>query len=135
MRMVAASGIVISLARCEARRHVLQATCQPAGMNDAERVLSLLIHDLRTPLGVAHGYLRLIRADRLPSPEERDRALAGTQDALARISRLCQDAGAFLADPEPAAGRVAASGLIERVVAAVRERGIAVHAAGPVEGT
>jgi signal transduction histidine kinase len=95
-------------------------------MTDAERVLSLLIHDLRTPLGVAHGYLRLIRADRLPSAEDRDRALAGTQEALARMSRLCQDAGAFLDDAPPAAGQAPATMLAERVLAALAERGVAV---------
>jgi hypothetical protein len=94
-------------------------------MTDAERVLAVLIHDVRTPLGVAHGYLRLIRGDKLPSPEDRDRALAGTQDALARVSRLCQDAGAFLDDPpDPEAGRAAASQLIDRVGAALAGRGI-----------
>ncbi len=103
-------------------------------MTDAERVLSLLIHDLRTPLGVAHGYLRLIRADRLPSAEDRDRALAGTQDALARMSRLCQDAGAFLDDASPAAGRAPAAQLTERVVAALAERGVAVAERGAGDG-
>jgi hypothetical protein len=98
-------------------------------MTDAERVLAVLIHDVRTPLGVAHGYLRLILADKLPSPAERDRALAGTQDALARISRLCQDAGTFLDEPpDPAAGRAPASQLSDRVASALAERGIATGA-------
>ena len=103
-------------------------------MTDAERVLSLLIHDVRTPLGVAHGYLRLIRADRLPSAEERDRALAGTQDALARISRLCQDAGAFLDDGPQPSGHAPAAQLADRVAAGLAERRIVVEDCGPVEG-
>jgi hypothetical protein len=93
-------------------------------MSDAERVLSLLIHDLRTPLGVAHGYLRLIRADKLPTAEDRDRALSGTQEALARISRLCADAGAFLDDAPPATGRAPALELVDRVAAVLDDRGI-----------
>ena len=95
-------------------------------MTDAERVLAVLIHDVRTPLGVAHGYLRLVRTDKLPSPEDRDRALAGTQDALAKISRLCQDAGGFLEDPRPGAVRAPARQLADRVAAVLAERGVAV---------
>ena len=92
-------------------------------MTDAERVLSLLLHDLRTPLGVAHGYLRLIRDDRLPTPEDREKAIAGTQQALSRISRLCADVGAFVADGDGAGAaadadapaRATAEQLVERV--------------------
>jgi hypothetical protein len=105
-------------------------------MTDAERALAVLIHDVRTPLGVAHGYVRLIRADKLPSPDDRERALAGTQDALARISRLCQDAGAFLDDPpNPAAGRAPVAQLTERVAAALTGRGIAVSDRTPFSGS
>ena len=95
-------------------------------MTDAERVLAVLIHDVRTPLGVAHGYLRLVRTDKLPSPEDRERALAGTQDALAKISRLCQDAGGFLEDPRPGAIKATARQLADRVAAVLAERGVAV---------
>jgi hypothetical protein len=105
-------------------------------MTDAERALAVLIHDVRTPLGVAHGYVRLIRADKLPTPDDRERALAGTQDALARISRLCQDAGAFLDDPpNPAAGRAPAAQLTERVAAALTERGVPVGDRPAVSGS
>jgi len=106
-------------------------------MTDAERVLSLLLHDLRTPLGVAHGYLRLIRDDRLPTPEEQDKAIAGTQQALSRMSRLCADASAFVADsdgttdaPPAAAPRVPAAQLIDRVAEVVSAQGVEVSA-GP----
>jgi hypothetical protein len=102
-------------------------------MTDAERVLSLLLHDLRTPLGVAHGYLRLIRDDRLPSLEEQDKAIAGTQQALSRITRLCADASAFVADGDGAAGTseaasapVPAAQLIDRVAALVTAQGVEV---------
>jgi hypothetical protein len=104
-------------------------------MSDAERVLSLLIHDLRTPLGVAHGYLRLIRADKLPSAADRDRALAGTQEALGRISRLCADAGAFLDDEAPASGVATALELVDRVAAALDERGIPLDETAGAEGS
>jgi hypothetical protein len=105
-------------------------------MTDAERVLSVLIHDLRTPLGVAHGYLRLIRGGKLPSADDRDKALASTQDALARISRLCQDASTFLEEPAgPGAGRASASELTGRVAAALTERGITVDGQPAVSGS
>ena len=94
-------------------------------MTDVERVLAMLIHDVRTPLGVAHGYLRLVRGDKLPAAADRDRALASTQDALARVSRLCQDAGTFLEDPPgPESGRVAAAQLVDRVAGLLAERGL-----------
>jgi signal transduction histidine kinase len=104
-------------------------------MTDAERVLAVLIHDVRTPLGVAHGYLRLVRADKLPSPEDRERALAGTQDALAKISRLCQEAGGFLEDPRPGTARASARQLSERVAAVLADRGVAVGALEPPDGS
>src|SRR3712207_1019781 len=96
-------------------------------MTDAERVLAMLIHDVRTPLGVAHGYLRLVRGDSLPGAADRDRGLAGTRDALAKISRICQEAGAFLEEPPSATdGGVPADQLVSRVAAVATERGLAV---------
>jgi hypothetical protein len=72
-------------------------------MTDTERVLRVLIHDARTPLGVAQGYLRLLHEERLETPEERERALTRAMDALGRIARLCDDASGFLAAPQQAA--------------------------------
>lgn len=65
---------------------------------DLERVLNQLLHDLRTPLGVAHGYLRLLHEGRLPTEAERDRALTGTRNALGRMSDICSDVSATLGD-------------------------------------
>jgi signal transduction histidine kinase len=104
-------------------------------MTDAERVLNLLIHDVRTPLGVAHGYLRLIREQRLTTPDDRDRALASTQQALGRISRLCEEASGFLAEPTAAAPvRASIALLLERVAVQLREHGVAL-AAPAISGT
>ncbi|MGD9902033.1 MAG: histidine kinase dimerization/phospho-acceptor domain-containing protein [Vicinamibacterales bacterium] len=66
-------------------------------MTTYQRALHVLIHDVRSPLGVAQGYLRMLREDRLPTPEARTRAIAQTQEALDRVARLCDDA-ARLAD-------------------------------------
>ena len=101
-------------------------------MTDAERVLNLLIHDVRTPLGVAHGYLRLIREQRLTTPDDRDRALASTQQALGRISRLCEEASGFLAEPSGAApARAGIALLLDRVSAQLREQGVTLTAPAP----
>ena len=104
-------------------------------MTDAERVLAVLIHDVRTPLGVAHGYLRLVRTDKLPAPEDRDRALAQTQEALAKISRICQDAGGFLEDVRPGPVTAPARHLADRVAGVLAERGATVGEMAAPDGT
>jgi hypothetical protein len=67
-------------------------------MTETERVLQVLIHDARTPIGVAQGYLRLLREQRLPTDEERDRAMTRTMDALGRLAKLCDEAGQFVGE-------------------------------------
>jgi hypothetical protein len=67
---------------------------------DAEqtrKALEKLVHDLRTPLGVAIGYMRLLRDHRLSAPEDQQRAMVQTVDALGAMSGLCQDAASFAA--------------------------------------
>ncbi len=89
------------------------------------RAFNLFIHDLRAPLSVAHGYLRLLREQRLPSEEERERALAQTVDALGRISRLCADASSLVHSYEagpPAGTRVPARMLADQVSQAIQDR-------------
>lgn len=101
-------------------------------MTDVDRALSLLVHDIRTPLGVALGYLRLLRAGQLGGLEERDRAFARTMQALGGIADLCQSAESFL--PRARASittLVSAAELVERVTAAVRERGVALSWTAP----
>jgi signal transduction histidine kinase len=61
------------------------------------QALLKLVHDLRTPLGVAVGYMRLLRDRRLPAEEDQQRAMSQSVDALAAMSRLCQDAASFAA--------------------------------------
>jgi signal transduction histidine kinase len=100
-------------------------------MTEAERVLEVLIHDVRTPLGVAQGYVRLLREERLETPEERDRALVKTLDALARIARLCDDASSFLPSGRTLPlSSVAAAVLIAGVENFIRETGFVVDRSG-----
>jgi signal transduction histidine kinase len=58
---------------------------------DISNVLHVLAHELRTPTGIAHGYLRMLVDDRLTDPADRQRALEQTQHAVARISELTHE--------------------------------------------
>lgn len=90
-------------------------------MTTIERALHVLIHDVRTPLGVAQGYLRLLREDRLQTPAEKLRAIAQAQEALDHVARLCNDA-ATLADRESGAAARRVLVPCDRFVGRVRER-------------
>ncbi len=59
---------------------------------DVDQALTDLLHDLRSPLGVAHGYLRLVREGRLPTDAARNQALDKTREALGRITQMCVEA-------------------------------------------
>lgn len=58
---------------------------------DIGRVLHVLAHELRTPAGIAHGYLRMLIEERLSDPADRRRALEQTQKALARVTELARE--------------------------------------------
>ena len=92
-------------------------------MSDADRVLNVLIHDVRTPLGVAQGYLRLLKEQHLHTPEDVHRALGKSMEALGRIARLCEDAGVFLRDDGPARTLITVDLLATRVHVRAREAG------------
>ncbi|HYU78911.1 MAG TPA: histidine kinase dimerization/phospho-acceptor domain-containing protein [Vicinamibacterales bacterium] len=64
---------------------------------DISNVLHVLAHELRTPSGIAQGYLRMLLEDRLADPADTRRALEQAQKALARISELTQESS-LLAD-------------------------------------
>lgn len=71
----------------------------PQTPDEAAKALSLLVHDLRAPLSVAQGYLRLLQQNRLSAEADRTRAITQAMDALGRITRLCEDAAEFVAEP------------------------------------
>jgi hypothetical protein len=102
-------------------------------MTDLERVLSRLLHDLRSPMGVASGYLRLVRDGQLTGADDVTRALGKAQDALRAMAGVCGDATAWL-DFEPAAAphRVALARFLSRVAthAATRLPGLTLPPAG-----
>ena len=90
------------------------------------KALNLLVHDLRAPLSVAQGYLRMLQQNRLDAEPDRQRAITQSMDALGRISRFCDDAVAFVTETDPSEGPVStlqAATLVEQVSAACVERG------------
>src|SRR6187549_688007 len=92
-------------------------------MTETERVLQVLIHDARTPIGVAQGYLRLLREQRLPTEEERERAMTRTMDALGRLAKLCDQAGQFVGEAAESFDVVVqADELAARIAAHAQER-------------
>jgi hypothetical protein len=102
------------------------STRVPAPQPDENaKALNLLIHDLRAPLSVAQGYLRLLQQNRLEAEADRVRAMTQTMEALGRIGRLCEEAAAFVAEPPAAAGammRLRVAALVEKVTEACTAR-------------
>jgi hypothetical protein len=99
-------------------------------MNETDRVLNVLIHDVRTPLGVAQGYLRLMKEQHLHTPDDVHRALGKTMDAIARIARLCEDAEAFLTNEDSTRTSIAVDVLAARVEVQAREAGLSLTRTG-----
>lgn len=102
---------------------------------EIERLMQLLMHDLRSPLGVAQGYVALLGGQEL-SPDDRVRALRGVTDAIARISKLVDDAATLMSPEETDErhGFVEASLLCERVAVHVAPRGIPLKCEDPCPG-
>lgn len=68
--------------------------------DETRKALDKLVHDLRTPLGAALGYVRLVRDRRLVDEQEQQRALTQTIEALGAMSQLCRDAASFAASAD-----------------------------------
>ena len=92
---------------------------------DTERLMQLLMHDIRSPLGVAQGYVSLLGGQTL-SADDRVKALRGVTDAIARISGLVDDVASLLAAEETEGrwGFVDATMLCERVSLEAERRGM-----------
>jgi len=86
--------------------------------------LNVLLHELRTPLSVAQGYLRLLLENRLSDPTERQRAINQSMEALGRISAACAVAGEFAnGTPSVDAHQYEAAELVEALQREAQERG------------
>lgn len=64
---------------------------------EVNEILHVLAHELRTPVGIVNGYVRLLLDDRLRDEAERRRALEQIQRALARLSDLSHQSTALAA--------------------------------------
>lgn len=82
-------------------------------------VLSTLAHEIRTPLAVSQGYLKLYVDGRLATPDDQHRALQQTREALGVIATLCADiskVSALAESPAPAlATRIDAAELVQEL--------------------
>ena len=77
------------------------------------QVLNTLAHEIRTPLAVSQGYLKLYLDGRLTNVDETRRAFEQTRQALGTLATLCVDMGKVSALSESAS-----HGIPERVSAA-----------------
>jgi hypothetical protein len=57
------------------------------------QVLNTLAHEIRTPLSVSQGYLKLFLDGRLTNVEDTRRAMEQTRQALGSLATLCVDMG------------------------------------------
>jgi len=77
------------------------------------QVLNTLAHEIRTPLAVSQGYLKLYLDGRLTNVEDTRKAFEQTRQALGTLATLCVDMGKVSALSESAS-----QGIPERVSAA-----------------
>ncbi len=77
------------------------------------RVLNVLAHEIRTPLAVSQGYVKLMAEGRFTTTTEQATVLERTREALGKIATLCSDMGRLGALAE-----AAPLGLLARVDAA-----------------
>jgi hypothetical protein len=106
----------------------------PVDIND---ILHVLAHELRTPVGIAHGYVRLLLEERLHQETDRRRALEQMQKALGRLSDLSHESTAlaeWYEQDHTTAHPLLARTLIERVAEASYESPVTVETSNVPEG-
>ena len=91
------------------------------------QVLNTLAHEIRTPLAVSQGYLKLYLDGRLTNVEDTRKAFEQTRQALGALATLCVDMGKVSALSE-----AGAQGIPERVAADAFVKSVRAHA--EVEG-
>jgi signal transduction histidine kinase len=91
------------------------------------QVLNTLAHEIRTPLAVSQGYLKLYLDGRLTNVDDTRRAFEQTRQALGALATLCVDMGKVSTLSESAG-----QGIPERVSAEDFVK--SVRAIGEVEG-
>src|SRR5262245_1576758 len=101
-------------------------------------VLHVLAHELRTPVGIAHGYVRLLLEDRLPSESDRRRALEQLQKALGRLTDLSHETSGlanWYERDESASAFVDTQSLLDAVMSAVFDSPVETDVTRVGEGT
>src|SRR5687767_15824773 len=66
------------------------------------QVLNTVAHEIRTPLAVSQGYLKLYLDGRLTNADDQRRAFQQTREALGTLATLCNDMGKVSALAETA---------------------------------
>lgn len=93
------------------------------------QVLNTLAHEIRTPLAVSQGYLKLYLDGRLTNADDQQRAFQQTREALGALATLCTDMGRVASMSEvtsPAlTERVSARAFVEQVQRAAEVQGAA----------
>jgi signal transduction histidine kinase len=92
------------------------------------QVLNTVAHEIRTPLAVSQGYLKLYLDGRLTNAEDQRRAFQQTREALGTLATLCNDMSKVSALSETAAPALTARVSAREFVAHVQK-------AQEVEGT
>ena len=100
------------------------------------QVLNTVAHEIRTPLAVSQGYLKLYLDGRLTNPDDQRRAFQQTREALGTLATLCNDMSKVSAlsnaPSPPLLERVAAAQFVERLKGASEVEG-AVWSGGQAE--
>jgi signal transduction histidine kinase len=95
VELAAHAAIALSLAAAKSAEEQVQAT--------RRALLDVALHNIRTPLTVARGFLATIRSHGMDlSEEERDRSFEAIERAHERIQALAE--GALLEEPTPPGG-------------------------------
>ena len=93
------------------------------------QVLNTVAHEIRTPLAVSQGYLKLYLDGRLTNAEDQRRAFQQTREALGTLATLCNDmskVSALSEKPSPALlERVATAQFVEQLKGASEVEGAA----------
>lgn len=108
---------------------------------DTALAFRIVAHELRSPAGVAQGYVRMLLEDRIAAPADRRRALEQIRDVLGRLGHLgreLSEAANWLERVDrPALRRVDGLELVERAVSTARSMHELAYASdgasGPVE--
>lgn len=85
------------------------------------QVLNTLAHEIRTPLAVSQGYLKLLIDGRLKTADETRRAMEQTHQALGTLAALCADMGKVSALADRGAAAAAPRSPAPALVSMVRD--------------